>query len=113
MTTVHISNIFHATTESELNSFFSFCGKITSLSLTPTSGEPNSPKSATLTFERESAAKTAALLDGTPLNSSPLKVELAPLLSDLVGFRHLLFARASRVLCSASNPFSFFALSLV
>ena len=85
MTTVHVSNVSHATTESELSSFFSFCGKITSLTLTPESGEPQAPKSATITFERDSAAKTAALLDGTPLNNSPLRVSLAHSLDDIAG----------------------------
>ncbi|KAF8541160.1 hypothetical protein BDD12DRAFT_776403 [Trichophaea hybrida] len=68
MTTVNVSNISPETTEDELSNFFSFCGKITSLSYT------RDAKSASITFERDSAARTALLLDGTPLNETALSV---------------------------------------
>jgi RNA recognition motif-containing protein len=74
-TTVHVSNIAHTTSEKEVRDFFSFCGKITSLTLTPSSADPDSTLSATVTFERDSAAKTALLLDGTKLGHNPVKVE--------------------------------------
>ncbi|TGZ82258.1 hypothetical protein EX30DRAFT_340146 [Ascodesmis nigricans] len=82
--TVHISNIAPSTSESDLTSFFSFCGKIINLTLTP---GPNatSPKSASITFERQSAAKTAVLLDGTPLHNQPLEVTAAHTLEDIAG----------------------------
>ncbi|KAI5776541.1 hypothetical protein EDC01DRAFT_720028 [Geopyxis carbonaria] len=83
--TVHVANISHSTTQSELSSFFSFCGKITSITLTPTTAAPDSPKSATITFERESAAKTAVLLDGTPLNNIPLSVTSAHNIDEIAG----------------------------
>ncbi|EPS28821.1 hypothetical protein PDE_03767 [Penicillium oxalicum 114-2] len=75
--TIHVSNISHATTEKEVRDFFSFCGKITSLSVTPTSSEPEASKSATVTFEKEAAAKTALLLDQTQLGSTAVHVEAA------------------------------------
>lgn len=83
--TVHVSNISHNTTESELSSFFSFCGKIVSLTLTPSTADPDASLSATITFERESAAKTACLLDGTPLNSVPLTVNAAHSIDEIAG----------------------------
>ncbi|KAJ9257807.1 hypothetical protein DTO195F2_5439 [Paecilomyces variotii] len=58
-TTVHVSGIAPTTSDKEVRDFFSFCGKITMLSVTPESGEPNAPKSATVHFEKETAAKTA------------------------------------------------------
>lgn len=85
--TIHVNNIAPATTESDLTSFFSFCGKITSLSLTP-SGDVNAPKSATITFERQSAAKTAVLLDGTPLQGFPLDVQSAHTIDEIAGADH-------------------------
>lgn len=69
-TTVHVSNIDPSTSEKEVQDFFSFwyaassiwkiiclnepnSGKIVSISVTPTSGEPGSLKSATVTFEKD------------------------------------------------------------
>ncbi|KAI9887963.1 MAG: hypothetical protein M1823_000220 [Watsoniomyces obsoletus] len=74
-TTVHVSNIASSTSEHQVRDFFSFCGKITSLSVTPSSADPDSSKSATVTFEKETAAKTALLLDNTKLGDSHVKVE--------------------------------------
>ncbi|EEP76809.1 conserved hypothetical protein [Uncinocarpus reesii 1704] len=47
MSAVHVSNISSSTSEKEVRDFFSFCGKITSLSLTPSSGDKDAPQSAT------------------------------------------------------------------
>ncbi|OJD21693.1 hypothetical protein ACJ73_06964 [Blastomyces percursus] len=76
-TTVHVADISSKTTEKEVRDFFSFCGKITSLSITPSSGEPDATQSATVTFEKEAAAKTALLLDNTQLGPSSVKVTAA------------------------------------
>ncbi|KAI9830565.1 MAG: hypothetical protein M1826_004591 [Phylliscum demangeonii] len=84
-TTVHVSNISHQTSEHEVRDFFSFCGKITSLSVTPTSDAADSTKSATVTFEKETAAKTALLLDNTQLGTSHVKVEAGPGLAQIAG----------------------------
>ncbi|KAH0614454.1 uncharacterized protein H6S33_000090 [Morchella sextelata] len=83
--TVHVSNIASTTPEKEIRDFFSFCGKITSLSITPTSADANSTQSATVTYERESAAKTALLLDGTKLGPNPVKVETTHSLDEIAG----------------------------
>ncbi|KAL7276058.1 Protein vip1 [Rhizina undulata] len=82
-TTIHVSNIDHNTTEKEVQDFFSFCGKITSLTLTPTSNEPDAPLSATVNYERESAAKTALLLDGTKLGPNQVHVTSAHSLDEI------------------------------
>ncbi|OJJ46629.1 hypothetical protein ASPZODRAFT_142434 [Penicilliopsis zonata CBS 506.65] len=84
-TTVHVSGIAPTTTEKEVHDFFSFCGKIISLSLTPVSGEADAPKSASVTFEKDAAAKTALLLDHTQLGSSSVHVEAAPTIEQLAG----------------------------
>lgn len=76
-TTVHVKGISHETTEKEVKDFFSFCGKITNLSITPVSGDANSEKSASVTFEKETAAKTALLLDNTQLGKSQVHVQTA------------------------------------
>ncbi|KAF7591783.1 hypothetical protein BBP40_001109 [Aspergillus hancockii] len=83
--TVHVSGIASTTTEKEVQDFFSFCGKITSISVTPVSGEEGAAKSATVTFEKEAAAKTALLLDQTQLGSSAVHVEPAQTLDDIAG----------------------------
>ncbi|KAL9602749.1 MAG: hypothetical protein Q9219_001592 [cf. Caloplaca sp. 3 TL-2023] len=102
-TVVHVKNIAAQTSEKEVRDFFSFCGKITSLSVTPTSDAADSPQSATVTFEKETfvyptslrlvsltnnskrAAKTALLLDNTQLGSSQVQVSSAASLEDLAG----------------------------
>ncbi|CEL01274.1 Putative Actin cytoskeleton protein [Aspergillus calidoustus] len=84
-TTVHVSGISPSTTEKEVQDFFSFCGKIVSISVTPTSSEPDASKSATVTFEKDAAAKTALLLDQTKLGSSIVHVEAAQSIDDLAG----------------------------
>lgn len=71
--TVHVTNISSKTSEKEVKDFFSFCGKITSIEITP-AGET---QKATVTFEKETAAKTALLLDNTALGSTQVKVTSA------------------------------------
>ncbi|KAL9129104.1 MAG: hypothetical protein Q9217_002347 [Psora testacea] len=80
---IQVKNIAHQTSEKEVRDFFSFCGKITSLSVTPASEAEDSPKSATVTFEKETAAKTALLLDNTQLGPSQVHVSSAAGISDL------------------------------
>jgi len=82
---VHVSNIASSTSEKEVRDFFSFCGKITSLTLTPSSGEADASKSATVTFEKETAAKTALLLDNTQLGPAAVHVEAAHSIDDIAG----------------------------
>lgn len=81
--TVHVQSISPQTTEKEVREFFSFCGKITSLSVTPSSEAVDAPKSATVTFEKETAAKTALLLDNTQLGPSQVHVSTASSLEDI------------------------------
>ncbi|KAM5441756.1 Protein vip1 [Microsporum ferrugineum] len=83
--TVHVANISPKTTEKEVRDFFSFCGKITSLSLTPSSGDAEATQSATVTFEKETASKTALLLDQTQLGPSAVHVTAAPSIDELAG----------------------------
>jgi len=82
-TTVHVKNISYQTSEQEVRDFFSFCGKITSISVTPVSNDPESTKSATVTFEKDAAAKTALLLDNTQLGPSSVQVSGAPGFDDI------------------------------
>ncbi|EER40321.1 Vip1 protein [Histoplasma capsulatum var. duboisii H88] len=84
-TTVHVADISPKMSEKEVRDFFSFCGKITSLSITPSSGEQDAPQSATVTFEKEAAAKTALLLDNTQLGPSSVKVTAAASIDELAG----------------------------
>ncbi|KAJ5112413.1 hypothetical protein N7532_000458 [Penicillium argentinense] len=83
--TVQVSGISPATSEKDVRDFFSFCGKIVNLSITPVSSEPNAQKSASVTFEKEAAAKTALLLDQTQLGGSPVHVEATSTIDELAG----------------------------
>merc|ERR1711939_960618 len=77
MSTVHVKGISSQTSEKEIRDFFSFCGKIQSLSVTPESSDANSTQSASVTFEKETAAKTALLLDNTQLGPAQVSVSSA------------------------------------
>jgi len=81
--TVNVSNISHRTTEKEVTDFFSFCGKIDTISVTPTSSEPDAPLSASITFQQPSAARTALLLDNTQLSGVAIHVSAPASLTDL------------------------------
>ncbi|KAI9827866.1 MAG: hypothetical protein M1832_004355 [Thelocarpon impressellum] len=83
--TVHVKNISSQTSEKEVRDFFSFCGKITSLSITPAGAAADSVQSATVTFEKETAAKTALLLDNTQLGPTHVQVSGAAGLDELAG----------------------------
>ncbi|CAO1623048.1 unnamed protein product [Sympodiomycopsis kandeliae] len=69
---VQVSNIAAKTSKKALEDFFSFCGSITSLDVTP---DGNDKQKATITFAKESAASTAAMLHGGTLDGSPLTVQ--------------------------------------
>jgi len=84
-TTVHVKNISPKTSEQEVRDFFSFCGKISNLSVTPTADSPTASKSATVTFEKETAAKTALLLDNTRLGDNTVEVTSAASIDDIAG----------------------------
>lgn len=71
--TVHVSNISASTTDGEIRDFFSFCGKISDIKVT-TEGES---KKAEVTFEKETAKKTALLLNNTQLGSQHISVTSA------------------------------------
>jgi hypothetical protein len=53
--------------------------------VTPESDEPNAAQSATVTFEKETAAKTALLLDNTQLGPAQVSVSSAASLDQLAG----------------------------
>merc|ERR1711964_404210 len=71
--TVNVKNISSATSEKEIKDFFSFCGKISSIEVTKFGESQN----ATVTFEKETAAKTALLLDNTRLGATQVQVSSA------------------------------------
>ncbi|KAH6693910.1 hypothetical protein F5X68DRAFT_164796 [Plectosphaerella plurivora] len=70
---VHVKNVSAATQDKEIRDFFSFCGKITDIQVT-SAGET---KDATVTFEKETAAKTALLLNNTQLGATHITVTSA------------------------------------
>lgn len=81
---VFVRNISPETSEKEIKEFFSFCGKISSLELK----KEGATQEASVTFEKETAAKTALLLDATRLGSSEVKVESAAAHSSEEDYTH-------------------------
>ncbi|KAI0904556.1 hypothetical protein F4823DRAFT_614550 [Ustulina deusta] len=72
--TVYVKQISAQTKEQQIKEFFSFCGKITDLKV---SQAGDGTQDATVTFEKEAAAKTAQLLNNTQLDSSQIVVTAA------------------------------------
>jgi hypothetical protein len=68
--TVEVKNISASTGDQEIRDFFSFCGKITDFKVTA-EGET---KNAVVTFEKETASKTALLLNNTQLGPNHITV---------------------------------------
>lgn len=71
--TVNVKNISSKTSEQEVKDFFSFCGKIASIKITSEGDTQN----ASVVFEKETAAKTALLLDHTQLGATQVEVSSA------------------------------------
>jgi len=80
--TVNVENISTKTSEDEIKSFFSFCGKIQSISVKPSG---NDTQAASVTFEKAAAAKTALLLDNTQLGPNSVQVTAAKSLDEIAG----------------------------
>lgn len=78
-TTVHVKNISPQTSEAQVRDFFSFCGKISNLSVS----KDGETQSAAVTFEKPTAAKTALLLDNTQLGPNLVHVTAAASLEEL------------------------------
>lgn len=68
--TVTVQNVAAATSDKEIKDFFSFCGKITDIQVTT----EEKTKSATVSFEKDTAAKTALLLNNTQLGTNHITV---------------------------------------
>ncbi|KAI1185233.1 hypothetical protein F5B17DRAFT_408892 [Nemania serpens] len=72
--TVHVKKISAETKEQQVKEFFSFCGKVADIKISPAA---DGTQDATVTFEKATAAKTALLLDNTQLGSSQIAVTAA------------------------------------
>jgi len=66
-----VSNLDSNVNSTQISNFFSFCGKIISLSLR----EKDDSTEAVLFFENEASAKTALLLDNALINDKPMTVK--------------------------------------
>ncbi|KAG8842506.1 hypothetical protein FRB96_005337 [Tulasnella sp. 330] len=91
---IQVTNIAATSSEKAVHDFFSFCGTINKIDFNDTP-----PKTATIFFERVSAAKTALMLNGGALDGSNLTVtsnevrpdheEEVPMASGSSGEHHL------------------------
>eukprot|EP01111_Echinosteliopsis_oligospora_P015808 TRINITY_DN636_c0_g1_i1.p1 TRINITY_DN636_c0_g1~~TRINITY_DN636_c0_g1_i1.p1 ORF type:complete len:330 (-),score=108.55 TRINITY_DN636_c0_g1_i1:103-1032(-) len=71
---VFVSNISPNAVEKAVSDFFSFCGKITRLVLRPSTTNTDGSQEAIVTFETDSAAKTALLLTNALIVDRPITV---------------------------------------
>lgn len=67
---VEVKNIAASTADSEIRDFFSFCGKVSDIQVK----SDGDHKTATVTFEKDTAMKTALLLNNTMLGNSTISV---------------------------------------
>ncbi|PIL35165.1 hypothetical protein GSI_02954 [Ganoderma sinense ZZ0214-1] len=65
---IHVSDISATTTTTHLNDFFTFCGKINDI------GYDEEKRTAKITFDKPSAAKTALMLHGGTLDGAHLSI---------------------------------------
>ncbi|KAI1786874.1 hypothetical protein LXA43DRAFT_1031994 [Ganoderma leucocontextum] len=65
---IHVSDISSTTTKTHLNDFFTFCGKINDIDYN------EEKRTAKLTFDKPSAAKTALMLNGGTLDGAHLAI---------------------------------------
>ena len=66
-TTIHVKNISTQTSEDQVRDFFSFCGKISSISVTK---DNEGTQSAAVTFEKVSPTPLTSLPTPTPFTCS-------------------------------------------
>jgi len=71
---VFVSNISPNATEKTVSDFFSFCGRITSLTLRREANSVDAAQEAIVVFETDSAAKTALLLTNALIVDRPITV---------------------------------------
>ncbi|KAI1003743.1 hypothetical protein K3495_g4465 [Podosphaera aphanis] len=69
--TVHVKNISPETSDKEVKDFFSFCGKLAEISI---SKSDDNTQNAVVTFEKDTAARTALLLDNTQLGANKVQI---------------------------------------
>ncbi|KAH8916398.1 hypothetical protein BT69DRAFT_1323372 [Atractiella rhizophila] len=66
--TIQVSNLSPTTTKESLEKFLGFCGKVNEITI------DQDKKSASVTFEKETSARTAAFLNGGTLDGSVLNI---------------------------------------
>ncbi|KAH6957042.1 hypothetical protein HG530_002577 [Fusarium avenaceum] len=71
--TINVKNIASSTSDGEIKDFFSFCGKISDIKVT----QEGETKTAEVIFDKETAKKTALLLNNTQLGPNHLEVTSA------------------------------------
>jgi len=69
---VQVSNVAATTTNDKLQDYFAFCGKITGISVTTDASEKT--KTAVISFEKATAAKTALMLNDGTLDNATITV---------------------------------------
>lgn len=77
MAEITVNGIGKDATEAQIQDFFSFCGKVTSVEVNPID-EKSDTKSAKVLFEKSEAVKTALLLSDSELGGSKVSIVAAP-----------------------------------
>lgn len=75
MSAIIASGIPNTTTDEKVTEFFTFCGKVNSVTVTD---KTDTTKTVKVVFENASAVSTAVLLNGAELNGSVIKVSEDP-----------------------------------
>jgi hypothetical protein len=73
---VQVKNISTSATEKNLRDFFSYCGNITSLKLTPCTCDHGATNTAIITFSNLAAVQTSLLLSHAMIVDKPITVEV-------------------------------------
>ncbi|KAK9471736.1 uncharacterized protein V1510DRAFT_184015 [Dipodascopsis tothii] len=78
MSSIIVTNIAPTITEQQISEFFSFCGKISTISLDHNTAAADKSLVAKITFAKKEAAETALLLHDTKLGPTSVVVEADP-----------------------------------
>jgi RNA recognition motif. (a.k.a. RRM, RBD, or RNP domain) len=77
MAEITVNGIGRDATDAQIEDFFSFCGKVKSVVVTPVDADTKT-KSAKVLFEKSEAVKTALLLSDSELGGSKVSIVAAP-----------------------------------
>jgi hypothetical protein len=112
MAEITVNGIGRDATDAQIEDFFSFCGKVKSVVVTPVDADTKT-KSAKVLFEKSEAVKTALLLSDSELGGSKVSIVAAPGAVTHTGMQMKLLLRKERIFDKNISPGLPFLLNIL